>query len=314
MKKNLTRCKFLWAASLAFLLAGCGVPKAMVFDVDVLQPTKYVLDVEDRSTAFVATYSDDKSDSAAVAAVALGAARQIEENNALEEGTIGAFTIPASEYKGAEDKEYLEQLMLATGNGCLAIINNLTFKEGSLKRGLYEYYGSNIIAIVPVIANLDIYDALTDTMLFQTHVIDSIKFLIPEDYVLTEESLNNFMSENRAQIFNAFGAKIADKVSQKWNQEEWMLIDYPDNTSWHKAYTDAMEFKWEEAVKVWMPSTEDSDSKRASYAAFNIAVACQMMGETDLALNWIKYSRQRYDFAEASQLQRYLENKKSLSR
>ena len=75
MKRFLSRYKLALALA-AMILTGCATPQLMPFNVDVLQPNTFTLDVEETPAAFVATYSDDKLDSAEVATVALAAARK----------------------------------------------------------------------------------------------------------------------------------------------------------------------------------------------------------------------------------------------
>lgn len=312
MKRFLSRYKLALAGA-ALLLSGCATPQIMPFNVDVLQPNAFTLDVEETPAAFVATYSDDKQDSAQVATIALAAARKLETANALEEGEVGAFTIPASEFKGTSDKEYLEQLMMATGSGLLAIISDTDFGQGRVFRTYNSFLGAGTGVVIPANARLTIYDAIADTTIFQSAITDSIKFRIPEEYAYSKQSIQEFVDKCDSLIFAALGECIASKVCENWTEEEWMLIDYPDESSWHKAYQHAMDFKWEEAIKEWMPMTEDQNSEKASFAAFNIAVACQMLGNTDLAENWITYARSRYDFEQAGQLHKYLKMKKNKS-
>ncbi len=312
MKRFLSRYRLLLAGA-AFMLTGCATPQVMLFNVDVLQPSAFTLNVEESSAAFVGTYSDDRQDSSEVATIALAAARKVEEANALEEGAVGAFTIPASEFKGTADKEYLEQLMLATGSGILAIISDIDFGQGTISRTYSSYLGAGTLAVIPAKAHLTVYDAISDTTLFSSTVHDSIKFMIPSQYSYSRQSVQEYVDGNDSLIFAVFGNLLASKVCENWTQEEWMLIDYPQESAWHTAYKHAMDFKWEDAIKEWMPMTEDQNSEKASFAAFNIAVACQMLGNTDLAENWITYARSRYDFEQAGQLHKYLKMKKNKS-
>ena len=311
--KYIQRYGFL--ALLGLVVAGCGAPQAMLFNVDVLQPKKFTLAVDEQPVAVVATYKDKAADSTSSANLALGAARYIETGNALDEGSVGAFTIPEEEYTGASDKEYMEGLMLATGSETLVIVRNIEVGDVEVSRIFDENSGMSIVGMLPVKANMDVYDAIADTTIFSERISDSLKFHIPLEQNPTRESIRAFLSANDSLIVSAVGALLAKHVSYQWIEEEWMLIDYPEESAWHNAYKDAMDFKWEEAIKAWMPLTEDQNPEKASYAAFNIAVACQMLGQTDLAIGWLTFGRSKFDFSEARQLSQYLNNhKKTLER
>lgn len=311
--KYIQRYGFL--ALLGLVLAGCGAPQAMLFNVDVMTPKAFVLELDEQNAAVVSTYDLHVKDSSAMARIASGAAAYLEEKNALEEGSVGAYTIPAEEYKGTGDKEYLEQLMMATGSGLLVIMDGLKLDRFTLSREFNGMLGTGTFLTMRGKISMTVYDAISDTTLFSKTVYDSLFLKIPYEESLSENSVKNFISANDSIIMTAFGQKLADHLCNSWVEEEWMLIDYPEDASWHNAYKDAMEFKWEEAIKAWMPLTEDQNSEKASYAAFNIAVACQMLGQTDLAINWLTFGRSKFDFSEARQLSQYLHNhKKTLER
>ncbi|MBR4801804.1 MAG: hypothetical protein IK041_03235 [Bacteroidales bacterium] len=308
--KHFQRYGIIALAGLA--LASCAMPQAMLFKVDVLQPKTFTLDAEDQNIAIVTTYKDKEEDSTVSAIMALGAARFIETANALEEGEVGAFTIPQAEYSGTSDKEYLEQLMMATGSGTLVIMKNISFGKTMISKGYSGYDSSYTNAEMITIANMDVYDAIADTTLFSSLICDTTIFRIPIEFSLSDQAINSFLEENDSLIVSTIGAKMAKHISNNWIEEEWMLINYPEETNWHNAYKNAMDFKWEEAIKTWMTYTENSSNEKAGYAAFNIAVACQMLGETDLAISWLTYGRRKYDFPEARQLSRYLHNQKKI--
>ncbi len=52
---------------------------------------------------------------------------------------------------------------------------------------------------------------------------------------------------------------------------------------------------WKEAIEVWTEIANNPSSKSAGRAAYNIAVAHEVLGNTDLALEWAQRSYQDYD-------------------
>ena len=51
---------------------------------------------------------------------------------------------------------------------------------------------------------------------------------------------------------------------------------------------------WQEAIEIWTEIANDRSSKSAGRAAYNIAVAHEVLGNTDLALQWAQKSYQDY--------------------
>jgi len=304
--------RYGFMALLGLALAGCATPQAMLFNVDVLQPKAFTLAVDEQPVAVVATYKDKKADSTATAILALGAARSIETSNALEDGSVGAFTIPQDEYPGSSDKEYMEGLMMATGGGTLVLIKDISYGKVALFKDFDEIANVSTIGMQTIMANLEVYDAITDTTIYSAFITDSLHFRFPANQDLSQKGISSFLAEHDSLLVSSMGALLAKHISNQWIEEEWMLIDYTDEPVWHNAYKNAMDFKWEEAIKAWIPLTEDQKPEKASYAAFNIAVACQMLGQTDLAIEWVSFARSKMDFPEARQLSQYLYNHKKI--
>ena len=206
----------------------------------------------------------------------------------------------------------MEGLMLATGSGTLVLINDLDFGKVQVSRDYDAISGISILGMQPIKAKMEVYDAITDTTIYSSIISDSLNFRIPADQNLSQKSISIILAEHDSLIVSSMGSLLAKHISNQWIEEEWMLIDYPEESAWHNAYKEAMDFKWDEAIKAWMPLTEDQNAEKASYAAFNIAVACQMLGQTDLAIGWISYSLGKYSFQEARQLSQYLHQQKKL--
>ena len=311
MKRFISPLRYLPIAVCALMAVSCATPQVMRFNVDVLQPVKFNLDVEDQSTAIIATYSTETQDSIAIAGVALGAARFLETENALEDGDVGAFIIPQEEYKGTQDKDYMEGLMMETGRSCLVILSNISFGNGTIIRKHNPWGEINTSVIIPSRAFMDVYDAISDTTLFSTIATDSIQIDIPYEFASSQQDIQMYMDSTESLVFTRFGAAAVQNICPYWKTEIWNLFDYPTISSWHKAYMNARNFRWQEAITNWMPFTEEKDAKKASLAAFNIAVACQIMGENELAASWISFCRGKLDFKEAAQLQQYIKSKQS---
>ena len=74
-----------------------------------------------------------------------------------------------------------------------------------------------------------------------------------------------------------------------FNQNNSTLA-YFDNEKWYKALDRAEAYDWKGAMDMWMTLVSTNDMLRRSCAAYNIATACYMLGDYDLALEWIDQS------------------------
>lgn len=294
------------------LLAGCA-PQLRLFTVDVKNAEGYELKTETGSVAVFPVTPSAEQDSVRLSNVALGIAEKFEQDRVLPRGSISVFAIPQQEFAGFDkdkpgymqeyDRQYLQDLMLKSGEEVQIFVNNLVFYPYTVNRvpmGTDYEYGTNIV--LPYSMEMNIYNVMQDSLVYSQARKDTIYL-----QVLTgDKNLNNLLLANLPDIAKKIGIGLASKLSTQWITQERMLIVYEDATDWEKAYYLAQDFKWDEAIAAWMPFTTSQNPKKAAYAAYNIAVACEMMEQLPLALEWVNYSLEKSKFREADQLKNHL--------
>jgi tetratricopeptide (TPR) repeat protein len=57
-------------------------------------------------------------------------------------------------------------------------------------------------------------------------------------------------------------------------------------------YADA--YNWSDAMVLWQNDVNTKNAKLSAKAAFNMALACEMMGLFDVAIDWLKYAESRF--------------------
>jgi hypothetical protein len=89
---------------------------------------------------------------------------------------------------------------------------------------------------------------------------------------------------------------MADNISPKW-QDENRKYYITGNKEIDTAIPLIKENKWEEAAEIWMKYSSVSSKSLRSKVEFNLALAAEMTGDIDLAIDWAfksyktKYSR-----------------------
>ena len=111
------------------------------------------------------------------------------------------------------------------------------------------------------------------------------------------------------EISGKIGEKLGSYVSTQWDTQERMLISYEDDSKWETPYLLSQDFKWKEAVELWMNLTESENPKKAAFAAYNIAVGCEMMEQIQLARKWLEFSMKKYRFREAIMMYEYIKER-----
>lgn len=99
---------------------------------------------------------------------------------------------------------------------------------------------------------------------------------------LHEETLVNEASDAGKIISQTF-------VSQ-WKHEQYSIAYY-DSQKWYEALERAEQYDWKGAIDIWFTLLDSYDIMKRASAEYNIAVACFMMGDLELADKWLEKSK-----------------------
>lgn len=94
------------------------------------------------------------------------------------------------------------------------------------------------------------------------------------------------------------GKRYAERISPTWI---WVPRRYyiKGNDDFKRARYKVQAKQWEEAADIWTKYTDYPDSKIAGYACYNMALASEVMGEFEIALNWAKKAYSDYQLKPA---------------
>ena len=93
------------------------------------------------------------------------------------------------------------------------------------------------------------------------------------------------------KVFNANPTLDFNSFLSTWSPETVLLYYYEfDSSKWDEAAKAAYNFKWHEAIKLWMDLAKEKSGNRRACAAYNVAVAFYVMGDYDLSAEWLTAS------------------------
>lgn len=311
----------------AFLLAavtGC-TPQAYYVNVDVKDDGFVELPIEDNNLSLFAITSQNSSDSLRLSNVAVGIAEKLEQDREWAKGRIPVYSIPKEEFmgfpselnriEGGTDTTYLHTLMVESGSRMLLFVDNLRFYDYGVQKNASNTGYDNVNVILPYSVELNIYDAVDDSLLYNLVERDSVYVQVLSS-VANGGELGTAVAGYLPQIARKIGEKMGALFTVQWITQERMVICYDGSPDWESALLFAQDFKWREAIELWMPFAESENPKKAAFAAFNIAVGCEILEEPELALKWSTFALKKYKFAELANLHNYLlkavKEKKSL--
>ena len=102
-----------------------------------------------------------------------------------------------------------------------------------------------------------------------------------------------FLEEMKAYGENN-GSRIAMLISPSWKWTD-RLIYYSGNKEMAKADSLATDNRWDEAARIWTRMAKSNNKNIAAKATYNMALACEMLGHLELALEWVSVSYHVYN-------------------
>lgn len=298
-------------AIMALVLFSCG-PQAAYFQVEAKDMQGQTVAMDNKQIAVLSVASSAKTDSTRSANAALGLAEKLRQDRGWE-NPLPVFSVSTKEFAGFSspmglDKEFLKSLMFTTGADLQIFVENLRFGRYTIESAVnYEAdYSTNIVSL-PYTVDMHIYDVLEDSLLYVAAVKDTVYMQMISDN--GKKDYNGFISGKLAEVSSVVGESLASGLTHQWEKQERLLVNYPEDEAWEKPLALAMKFRWDEAVALWMPMTSSPNARIAAYAAYNIAVGCEMMERFALAREWADFSVKKYRFRENAELKEYLKKK-----
>jgi tetratricopeptide (TPR) repeat protein len=104
-----------------------------------------------------------------------------------------------------------------------------------------------------------------------------------------------FLDLQRAAVF--VGERTARSFMDQWETQDRVIFVY-DKFKWNVAYDYALAFEWDKAMEIWLELVKSNNAKEAACASFNVALACEMQGNFELAKKWLNLSQKTLDMPE----------------
>lgn len=291
----------------ALTMVSCS-PVVYEIAVDVRKPSEFNIDLKGCPPSIVCICSRNGMDSLLTSKMALGIAEQLEKEMSLEEGIVPVYSYFTDELD-VSNPDDVAFLLTTAGSDRVIVLDSL--QTGEFKVSHPEgkkIYGAEILSETKVqqpfrigfkMFCLDSLNYGTSPREVSSVVSDNLNWSL-----LTSGPVDDVKAISRAvssapKTYGDMGSEIAAMFFPQWEEQSRMIIAY-DDSYWYNAYQNAKSFKWDLAMKTWMKLVSGTSPKKVAYAAFNLAVACELQEQYDLALEWLELARSRYPFSEIS--------------
>lgn len=290
MKKS----TFLAAAALALAIGACA-PQTFTMNLEMRHPSLSGMDLGGKGIAVA--YVDGK-DSVFSRNLATGFAEALENDYFGGEQAVSIYRMPAVPGADYSSRDTLVNLVLDSGEDVVFLFDEPLFREPVLGQRRLSSLGVPdsalvVTARVPYELRMYAYDSMNkaDTVrIFAGASSLNQPVYAPERS--TESDLLRRVWDNVAQMAaqaEETGTKSAAKFKAVWKGESYSFYYY-ETGAWLSAAENAYAFKWQEAMTEWMRILENATGERRSCAAYNMAAACYIMGDDELAVKWLDFS------------------------
>ena len=252
---------------------------------------EYKVDFDKRFPGIVTCNSGIVSDSVLLSQVALGMAEKIEENLNIDGGSIPVYAVSADSIN-LKDSEVRAYLHKAVGTDILIFLHNFSTEDFKVKYKQEKAYYNNqflnqIVVKLFYNLNVSIYEDNMETKLADFRLNDMMDWLLYSENKIDDVMAISKVSNRINTSFKDLGGVAVDKFMPHWDKDVQSLYVFQDER-WATAFEYAYKFQWEKAMEIWMREAEKNNARKAACAAYNISIACKVLGMDDLSKQWME--------------------------
>lgn len=261
MKRDMKRFFVLLAA--AVLLCSCS-PQAYVMLLELRKPSESGLFLDDKSMAVVYLDNGSLRDSLFCNCFADGFAQGLESEYFSGRREVAIYDAVKEEGVDYTSKEFLQNLILKLGTDVVFLVDTPEYQE---------VQGDKLKAVATVYA----YDSMySKDMVICARRNSLVNSSIEEGSLFPSDA--QFM-----------GLQMSKTFLDTWSQEAYSVIymEGSVNNGWYQAIELAEQMKWSDARDIWMNLAQKGSGIQQACASYDVALACFMLREYDLAIEWL---------------------------
>lgn len=305
MKRSLLSA--IAALSALVALQSCD-PQAFSMNVEMRYPSSSGMSIDGKSVAVVYLNEDSAKDSVFNECLANGFASAIEKNYFNGAEAVNLYKMPKVVGGVYSNADTLINLIVDTGCDIVFLFDAPEFGNVQIKEQKTSTSGTYYPVSVPVAIKLYGFDSLSgsDTVRVWTGTrMLSANMEASLGRQAAADSLWNRIGSSAENL----GEVSARTFAPVWKEETYTFIYYESPEAWLTAAQYASDYKWNEAMKVWISLLDTNNTMKRSCAEYNIATACFLMGDNELALKWLNSSDEDYPISLSKTLRKRIQTR-----
>ena len=291
---HLKSCALLLAMS---VMVSCG-PSKYTMHLEMRHPSKAGMNMDGKILSVVYLESGQQLQDGFTSYMAGGLAESLRKNYGTGEGSVGVYKMLRSAGGDYSVKDTLVNILVDTGSDVVFLIDDVKLGEmsvgGRTKVSYPAAQDSSYIntCSVPYTIKMYGFDAMNKSEQVKTFSGTSVaQVSVYSDGRLPEDVLRTKAYENLPEEGWTVGEFVGLSFEPQWKVEGFSII-YFDSEKWMQALQKADELDWKGAMDIWFELADSNDMLKRASAAYNISLACFIMGDYRLAKEWLDLSDQ----------------------
>ena len=287
--------RILYIIALMAMTVSCG-PARHLIHVEMRHPSKSGIDLVGKNIAVIHLENDNDIANRFSEGMADGFAYSLEQDYGTGEGAVGIYrmkVIPGGDYAS---RDTLVNLLMDTGSDVVFLIDTLS--TGTLTMGGLAAVASPVSVDSSYISTGELpftmkmygFDAMNKNE--KVYSFSGSSVAVPfaySDGVQTNAVIRERAVAALPELGFEAGRSLSNSFKSQWKHEQYSVV-YFETEKWFRAmqYADALE--WNAAMDIWFGLLDTNDMMRRACAAYNLALATYMLGDHDLAEQWLDRS------------------------
>ena len=287
--------RILYMIALALAAVSCGPTRHAIF-VDMRYPSKSGIELAGKTVAVVHLENDNPLSNVFSEGIADGLAYSLEQDYGTGDGSIGIYRMKALPGGDYASRDTLFNLIMDTGADVLFLVDTLTVGEmtigGISSVASPESPDSTYLSTgnLPFKMKLHCFDAMNKDEKVYSYGGSSVA--VPYAYSdgkQTPETIKSRALKTLPLLGFEAGKTVSGNFKSQWKTEQYSVI-YFESEDWYRALEYACQLSWKSAMDIWLELIDTRDMMKRSCAAYNMAVASYMLGDYELASQWLDRS------------------------
>lgn len=300
---------------MSLMFVACG-PSKYTMHLEMRYPSKAGVELSGKTVSVVFLENGNHMNDQFSSCMAEGFAAAIEKEYGTGEGSVGLFRMPRIEGADYASKDTLINLLVDTGSDIVFVMDTVklgvmtlggTAKVSAPSSPDSAYVTSGSIPYTVSMSCMDAMDKEEKVRNYGGTAVAQPSFY--SNGQLDETGLRQGLFAALPAEGYSVGSIIAGSFKSQWKVEGYSVAYY-DSTKWIAALQKADQFDWKGAMDIWFGFLDSADVMKRSCAAYNIALSCYMLGDYDLADEWLDISDKESELPMAQSLRKRIAARK----